>query len=789
MTSHRATSVLVALLTGTTMLWAPAALGKSKHKPATSTAAANAHGHHAAKPDKDAARAAHHHRAADAKPVPAKAKHTKPQRSAAVSPAHQAHVPMPPARPAATAAVLPKSGALAHAFASAVPMPITTAMAATTDVPAESAPPRPLAYAPGAPPSAGDVETVKEALKLARAGKSDAAAARQATVRDRVGQKLVEWEILRADNNSNVGFARYANFIEANPHWPSVTMLRRRAEAQLWHENRDPETVFAFFKKHQPISARGRLAMARALMARGDRARASRFVRQVWREDALPSALEDNVLESFGSLLSRADHKTRMDLRFYSDDLAAGLREAHRLGGNDLSIGKAWAAVSRKARNAGALLDAVPAAARRDHGYMFARIQWLRRNDRLGEAAQLMLSASRDPAVEEDPDEWWIERRLIARDLLDADNPQAAYRVARDAARPEKSSYRVDHPFTAGWIALRFLNDPITAMRHFAAIARETSNPISLARADYWQGRAAEAAGRNDEAHRFYQAAARYPTAYYGQLARARLGLRQIGVRRPALSEAERISARQTEVVRALALLYATNQRDLVIPFVADFADRSGAHGAALAAMAEIAARHHDARAMVLLGKGGLKHGLPFDQFAYPEMGVPKVASIGPEIDRSLVYSVARQESEFNQDAVSSARAYGLMQVTPAAGRYIARKFKIGYHERRLREDAAYNTQLGAAEICDLVHDYDGNYALAFAAYNAGRGRVRQWIQRYGDPRDPKVDPVDWVERIPFSETRNYVQRVMENMQIYRARFGSSKGLTIEADLRGMRPQ
>jgi soluble lytic murein transglycosylase len=190
---------------------------------------------------------------------------------------------------------------------------------------------------------------------------------------------------------------------------------------------------------------------------------------------------------------------------------------------------------------------------------------------------------------------------------------------------------------------------------------------------------------------------------------------------------------------------------------------------------------------MLMIGKSAIARGYAFDQFAFPGIGIPKFASIGPDADRSLVYSIARQESAFNPRAVSSARAMGLMQVTPGTGRVIARRLGVTFNAQKLLSDPTYNAQMGAAEIGDLVRDYDGNHVLAFVGYNAGRGRVKEWIARYGDPRDPSVDVVDWVERIPFTETRNYVQRVMENMQIYRARFGSGSRLTIEADMRGAR--
>ena len=237
------------------------------------------------------------------------------------------------------------------------------------------------------------------------------------------------------------------------------------------------------------------------------------------------------------------------------------------------------------------------------------------------------------------------------------------------------------------------------------------------------------------------------------------------------------------DVVRAIEILYAIGERDLIAGGLADLGERS-MDMATLAAVGEVAARHKDARAMVLLGKAALGRGLPLEQFAFPTVGIPDYRAIGPEVEPGIVYAIARQESSFNPRAISSARAVGLMQVTPAAGRYVANKFGVPYDEKRLLNDQTYNVQLGAAELGDLIKYYRGSYILSFAGYNAGRGRVKDWIAKYGDPRDPKIDPIDWVERIPFSETRNYVQRVLENLQVYRVRFGGGSKLLIEADLR-----
>jgi soluble lytic murein transglycosylase len=260
--------------------------------------------------------------------------------------------------------------------------------------------------------------------------------------------------------------------------------------------------------------------------------------------------------------------------------------------------------------------------------------------------------------------------------------------------------------------------------------------------------------------------ASHYPTAYYGQLARLQLGLERTPLRtlpRPA-------DASTSEVVSAAAMLYTIGERDLAMHFVSEAA-RQSEDAAALAGLGKLTAQHHDAPATFVIGEKALARGMALDQFAFPDFGVPSYGALGAAVDRSIVYSVVRTESAFDQRDRSSASAVGLMQVTPSAGRDTAKRLGLHYDWHRLVTDATYNTQMGAGELAALLKEYRGCYALVFAAYNAGRGRVQQWMAAHGDPRDPKVDQVDWVERIPFAETRNYVQRVLENLQVYRDRF------------------
>jgi len=630
--------------------------------------------------------------------------------------------------------------------------------------------------------SAADLAAVKQAIDLIHKGKTSAAADVKQTITDPAALKLIEWCYLRS-GSSDAGFDRYAAFVRANASWPSVGMLQKRAEGALWDDNRDRATVRAFFAGAEPRSGKGRLALARALLTQGDQAGARRYLRAAWRHDTFGADTEQQAIDTFGGLITADDHRVRMHRMLFAQDEGGAMRSARRLGAAAVAVAKARVALAEKSDKAGALLDAVPAEARHDANYQFGRIQWLRRQDKIAEAGQLMLAMPNDPDALADVDEWWVERRLLARKLIDIGDPRTAYRVARDAAPPEKENNRVEHEFTAGWIALRFLNEPKTALAHFARIAESTVHPTSLARAYYWQGRAYEALGRQTEARTQYQAAAQFSAAYYGQIARGRLGMNEMQVRRPPqLSATERAALRNNDIVRAVEILYAIGERDLVTVMAADLGDRPIEAGP-LVVIGEIAARNHDARAMLYLGKTAMARGHALDYFAFPDVGIPSYTALGPELDRSIVFAITRQESAFNPRVVSSANALGLMQVTPEAGRDTAKRFGVKFDAKRLLNDSAYNVQMGSAELTALLQDYRGSYILTFAGYNAGRGRIRDWVQRYGDPRDSTVDPIDWVELIPFSETRNYVQRVMENMAVYRVRLGGSNRLTIEADL------
>ncbi len=538
-------------------------------------------------------------------------------------------VPNPSAKNVAPAAdTAARNTAPAPTAAPAI-APATRRQAALPPPPARK-PVTPAAVAATSSTSQADTDALENVIELVRKHKPADATQAEAAISDPVARKLAEWIILRSDDNG-ASVERYRAFISANPSWPSQTFLRRRIEAALWDDHRDDATVWAWFENESPLSAKGKFSLARAMIARGDRANAERLVRDAWRNDPMSEDTESTALDLFGALLTPGDHKARMDFFLYGSEHEIALRAARRLGANHVALAKARIAAYRKASNTRALLDAVPRELHGDPGYIFSKIQLLRREEKFAEAAQLMLGAPKDPGRLYNVDEWWIERRLLSRKMIDVGEHRTAYLIARDAALPARDIYKTEQEFTAGWIALRFLTDPATAAQHFARIGVGSVNPTTLARAGYWQGRAAEAAGRSQEARAAYTAAAAQSTSYYGQLARAKLGLPQIELNGAQAGRARGIE--RLEIVRAVQLLYDLDEREIAIPIFADMGENGDPD--ALVGLGELASRYGDARGMLLLGKAALNRGLPFDFYAYPVTGFRRSSRSGRKSSRA----------------------------------------------------------------------------------------------------------------------------------------------------------
>ncbi|KAB1075163.1 lytic transglycosylase domain-containing protein [Methylobacterium planeticum] len=632
-----------------------------------------------------------------------------------------------------------------------------------------------------------DVTLLRQAIDLYRKGKVADGDRLRDSFTDPAPRMLLEWIAIRA--GAGIGFERTVAFTRANPAWPAGPLLRRRAEEALLTERKSPAVVRAFFATAKPSSAPGKFALALAFKTESLDADAAVLVRELWREETFGRSLEGKVLDAFPGVLTRVDHRYRMERALLKEDWEAAGRAAGYAGGAYVSLVRARRAVEDKSSGALAALNAVPPSLRNDASYILSRAQYLRRADKPTEAAAMLATAPTNPDVLVDGDEWWVERRIVARKLLDLGDAKAAYGVAggHSARTVEK---RIEAEFHAGWIALRFGNDPTTAARHFAQAASIAETPISLARTAYWQGRAAEAQQDPAQAKLFYEKAALQPIAYYGQLARAKLGQTSLPLRAPTdLDVTARAAFEDRLCIRALRLLGAASLKELALPLYIDTAQRL-TDPSDLQALGDLAVEMKDPRALVAIGKLAVQRGLPLDAHAYPTIGIPSYEAFSavPLVEKAMVFAIARQESQFDPRAQSGVGARGLMQMMPATAQRTARRVSAAYDQDRLTSDPAYNARLGQAHLGELMEDWRGSYILAFASYNAGGGNVKKWIDAYGDPRKGEVDPVDWVERIPFTETRNYVQRVMENLQVYRTRLDGKSALLIEGDLhRGAR--
>lgn len=559
--------------------------------------------------------------------------------------------------------------------------------------------------------------------------------------------------------------------------WPGPKSLRAHSERALYRENPPAADVIAAFGPTKPETAEGTIILARALVAKGEAPAAAKCLREIWLKDALGGDVETKILSEFSDLLTSADHRRRMEMLLYR----SRVEQAERLSklGEAQSLYRAWTAVIRGSSNAASLLATVDPSWRDRPAYLFVRIEHLRKQEKYQDAAKLLTRMPKDKGALVNPGEWWTEQRIISRGLLDKGDFRGAYRVAANHAATEATDI-VDAEFHAGWYALRGLEDPTTAARHFRKILETSGRPISASRAWYWLGRAAEAGGPG-RSNEYFANAARYPGTFYGQLAAARIGRSTLDVRYPSPTAEDRTRFESREAVRAIARLEAAGHGWRADSLYRTLAEDLTSPGelAILAARAEGTRSH---QLSLQIGKVAFARGIDVAALAFPVGVIPSSANIDGA-GKALAYAIARQESAFNPSAVSAANARGLLQLLPGTAKGVASRYGLAYSKERLTTDAGYNATLGAHYIGEQIDSFGGSYVLTFIAYNAGPRRVPEWLARYGDPRGKPIDDVvDWIEQIPFQETRNYVQRVMENYQVYKSRL--EQKTDIVSDLR-----
>jgi soluble lytic murein transglycosylase len=595
-----------------------------------------------------------------------------------------------------------------------------------------------------------------------------------------VARDLVTWTRLRAGAGT---FGEYAAFVAAHAHWPGLDRLRAEGEKAIVPGHPAAE-VLAWFDGTTPQTGEGAVRLAEALYATGDAAAARESLETAWLTLGLTDEGQAAMLAAYPAELA-PHHAARVDSMLWRWRTTDAARLLMLLDADTRALAEARIALITNAADQATKLAAVPPALAGSAALAYDRFNRLADSGDYTDATALLDERSVSADALGQPFRWASWRATLARWAMREGRPDQAYALATRHYLTEGEQF-ADLEWVAGYVALTYLDRPAAALAHFTTVEGASRSPISLARGGYWTARALDALGRTDEAQAAYARAAQHQTAFYGLLSAERLGLPQD----PALAGTERFDWQgspflQTDLAQAMLLLLAAEERGTAVLFVAQLArtlDRSGIGqlGAMLADMDEPFLG-------VLTGKAAVDRGILVPAVYFP---LHPMTALDLSVDMALALSIARRESEFNHTVGSPVGALGLMQLMPGTAEEVAGELGMPYSRARLTADWQYNAILGARYLANLEGMFGRSPVMVAAGYNAGPSRPRTWMTQRGDPRRGEVDVVDWIEHIPFTETRNYVMRVTESIPVYRARLSGAGGtVSFLALLRGEPPR
>ncbi|MCV6596445.1 MAG: lytic transglycosylase domain-containing protein [Mangrovicoccus sp.] len=581
-----------------------------------------------------------------------------------------------------------------------------------------------------------------------------------------LANSIVEWHRLRAGPvEGGASFGEYRNFLQRHPDWPGLPMLRRWGEIAM-PASTPPKEVLEYFLQDEPATGPGAMRLAAAFRALGEDKAAQAEVIRAWTTLSLSPADESTLLAEYGQILAK-HHITRLDMLLWRHRFTEAQRMAPRVPEAWRKLMAARIALRRNAPGVDPLIKAVPDTLKNHPGLAYERMEWRARKNREDGVLEIMLAHSDTAETLGRPEAWAKRRRPLAREMMRQGRTREAYLLASQHHLSDGVDF-ADLEWLAGYIALRKLDNPAAALDHFRRFRMRVNSTISLGRAGYWEGRAHEALNQPSQAVTAYEFGAEFQTSFYGQLAAEKAGLPMD----PRLSgnEAFPIPANaaflNSDVYAAGKALHEAGELVLAARFFAHMAESMSRAeiGQMARALEDLGSPHIQLR----IGKRASSAGQMLHRALFPLLPLPRqgTGAVPPE----LVLAIARRESEFNPSVRSPAGALGLMQLMPATAQETANALDLPYSKARLTRDPAYNARLGIAYLDRLQRRFGQATILVAAGYNAGPSRPARWIKDYGDPRGGKVDPVDWIEHIPFRETRNYVMRVMESLAPYRAR-------------------
>ena len=608
----------------------------------------------------------------------------------------------------------------------------------------------------------------RQALAAARGGRCWEASSLASSISEPVAAKVALWTCFTRSHGA-AAFSETARFVSENPDWPEQKLMRQRAEEAITIGTPADESV-DWFGRFPPVSGTGRVRYSEALQAVGREGEAAEVARKAWIESDIPPADERALVSGFGWALDSEAYRQRLDRQLWLGNIAAAERLLNEVDGDTRALANARIGLRRLKISPAAAFDSVPARLQDDPGLRYEMVRWYRKQGPQSEARRLLANYPSNGGYAA---LWWTERVALARDARAQGLYEEAYALVSPHGLTTGSEY-VDAEWLSGWLALRFLNNPSTAFDHFTTLYDNVRYPVSLARAGYWAGRAASVMGRGGTAAEWYRKAAEHPSAFYGQLAQTQIepGKGKELPPDPLPGTTERRVLDDHELARAARLLAELGEQDSLRSFLIRLIEVNDTPSwrQAVASLAEDLSRQDLA---VLVSRRAIRDGHLLVSSGYPVLPLPRALNgYQDSIEDALILAVIRQESGFDVAAVSSAGARGLMQLMPATARQVASKLNVSFSPSALTRDPEYNVNLGQSYLASLLGRFSGSYVLAVAGYNAGPARANRWLDEIGDPRVSVEEAVDWIEKIPLSETRNYVQRTMENLQVYRAILG-----------------
>ncbi len=624
---------------------------------------------------------------------------------------------------------------------------------------------------------ANDGQAFANAMEAARQGDWNKATGFSRQAQSRYPELVITWMRLRDGQGS---WQEYNSFLGRMSDWPGLPLMRKQAE-RVMPAQLPARDVMTFFRDLKPQTGRGAILLARAYRTSGQKAQGQAEAVRAWMTLSLNQSAREGLLADYTQTLSR-HHWARTDMLLWRGLTKEAEVMLPYLTAGQQALAKARIGLRRKVNGVDRLIAAVPTALRTDGGLAYERFLWRTSKSRWDDAEALILAQSVSGAALGQPEAWSNRRRGLARRAMRDGRVNAAYKLASQHFMTEGSNY-ADLEWLAGYVALTRLNQPQRAVAHFERFRQAVFTPISLGRAGYWLGRAHEASGNTAAARQAYGLGATHQTSFYGQLSAERAGLPpDRGIAGSARAADWRNSGfARSSVVQAAIALHQAGETQLMQRFLLHANETLNAQESA--GLAQLALDLGRPFAAVKIAKAQAREGVVIPQAYYPVTSLAQQA--GP-VRPELAMAIARQESELNPAAISPAGARGLMQLMPGTAQKVSRDLGIGYSKAALTQDPAYNARLGTTYLAQMMQRFDGSLILTAASYNAGPSRVSQWIGEYGDPRSPGVDPVDWIEGIPYRETRNYVMRVLEGLHVYRMRINrQAVPLQLSRDLRG----